>query len=173
MKNKKEIFILVLCYIVVFPSILYSQPSSTTEEDKILKYFQDEILNNENNAGIEILDTSYAKFNFIGGFADGKYKLKKYRITYIKDNIYRLELSFYKKKGVFRYNKDVVLYFWKATNTIVILSHRGKFRYTLSDTETKVLKTPDGYILKKEFIENIIRIPISDGIVYLKIKKNY
>jgi hypothetical protein len=73
--------------------------------------FKEEIESAHHAWNFEILSSSYAKFNFIGGFADGKYRLKHYEIQYIRDNIYHLNLIFEKKKGSSTFNMEKLGFF--------------------------------------------------------------
>ncbi|WP_187647081.1 hypothetical protein [Nitrosophilus labii] len=137
--------------------------------EEIYKAFEDEI--KRTSLDFEILDKTYATYNFIGGFADGEYRLKSYKITPIKDNVYKLELRFVKKKGILRYYQDPILYFWYKDNKIVFLSDRGKYRFTFSKPPIKIKKLKDGYEVVSSKRVYTFKIPVNSGEVVLKIRK--
>ncbi|WP_132527622.1 hypothetical protein [Phorcysia thermohydrogeniphila] len=141
------------------------------DEGGILSLFREEIESERANLRFEILDSSYAEFDFVGGFADGRYRLKSYRVKPLKENIYRLELLFEKKRGSFRYSQRVVFYFWQGRNRLVFLTKEGKKSFELPDVEINIEKTPSGYRIVKLFKEKVLRLPVEGGTVYLKIRR--
>ncbi|HIE34967.1 MAG TPA: hypothetical protein EYP79_02065 [Campylobacterales bacterium] len=138
--------------------------------ENILEAFKDEI-DSQSSVDFEILSNSYAKFNFIGGFADGKYKLSSYKISPIKDNVYKLSLSFVKRKGVFSFTQEKVVYFWYKGDKIVFLSKKGKYRYLFSKPFIKIKKLKDGYEIIDQKRIFSFKIPINSGYIILKIRK--
>ena len=108
---------------------------------------------------------AYAKFDFMGGFADGKYKLKEYDIKYIKNNIYQLNLVFYKKKGVFRYIQKLKLYFYYKYPVVIFAYKNKKVKVNLTP-KIKIEKVKNGYEIKK-ILNKQIKIPIDNGVLYL------
>ncbi len=149
--------------ILILPLVFFAN-------DNILEAFKEEI-ESQNIVNFEILQNSYAKFNFIGGFADGEYRLKSYKITPIKDNVYKLELRFVKKKGILRYYQEPILYFWYKDNKIVFLSDRGKYRFTFSKPIIKIKKLKEGYEVISSKRVYTFKIPVNSGEVVLKIRK--
>lgn len=138
--------------------------------DNILSYFQDEI-QNQSVVDFEIEQSSYAKLNFIGGFADGIYKLVSYKITPIKDNVYKLILHLEKKRHFYSMTEDIKLYFWYKNSKIVFLSDRGKYRFSFSNPIVKIQKDKNGYIIKRKNLYNF-KIPVANGYVVLKIRRD-
>jgi hypothetical protein len=141
------------------------------DEERILSLFREEIESEKANLHFEILDSSYAEFDFVGGFADGRYRLKSYRVKPLKENVYKLEFLFEKERGSFRYSQRVVLYFWQGRNRLVFLTKEGKKSFELPDVEINIEKTPSGYRIVKLFKEKVLRLPVEGGTVYLKIRK--
>jgi hypothetical protein len=82
---------------------------------------------------------AYGEFDFIGGFADGKYKLVNYTITPIKNNIYETKLYFQKKKGVFRYNQNITIYA-KVKKNEIIFANKYSIAYVKKLFELKKYK---------------------------------
>ena len=99
------------------------------------RYFREEI---EGYSNFRVLPSTYAEFNPIGGIADGRYKLKSYKITRIRDNIYNLSLTFRKKKGIFKFYEKVDYPFYYDGFIIAFKTPKGKYKYRLKPiTEPK------------------------------------
>jgi hypothetical protein len=135
----------------------------------IFSLFKEEIESADQAWNFEILSSSYAKFNFLGGFADGKYRLKHYEIKYIRDNIYHLDLIFEKKKGILKYGQKVSIFFWYFRNKMVFLTPKGKRKFILQDPVINIEKTSNGYRIVKTPQTTNIKLPLNNGSVYLKI----
>ena len=131
------------------------------------KYFQDEKLGEYTYNDIIVLSKTYAEFNPIGGFADGRYKLINYSIKKIEPNIYLLELYFQKKKGSFRFNQEVKYYFWYDGVIIAFKTIKGKYKYLVPKPTTKIVKKGNEYIIKKEPSILYVVLPAPAGKVYL------
>ena len=146
--------------------------SNAAEIDKDIYYlFKEEIESQKNNLKFEILDSSYAEFDFIGGFADGKYRLVAYKSKPLEKGVFKLYLLFEKKKGVFRYRQKVILYFWQGEREVVFLTKDGKKRFELPQESLKIVETKEGYEVIKSFPVKTFVIPVEYGRIYLKVKK--
>ncbi|WP_153303721.1 hypothetical protein [Thermosulfurimonas dismutans] len=167
-KTFRLAFIGLLCWLWPFLSI--GAPTEKTGLSEILSAFREEIAQARISLNFEILDSSYAKFDFLGGFADGRYQLKAYRITPLKDGVYRLDLRFEKKKGLLTYRQKVFFYFWHHQNRIVFLTPKGKKKFLLPEEEIRLEKTSVGYRIIKTYPEIVIKLPTEAGKVYLKVR---
>ncbi|MBT8762610.1 hypothetical protein KFV02_01515 [Desulfohalobiaceae bacterium Ax17] len=163
----KRIFLLLGIYFYLL--ICLSVPAFGEISPQILSMFKEEIESARNICNLEILNSSYAKFNFIGGFADGKYKLKRYKIKYIQGHIYQLNLVFEKKKGILKYGQKVNMFFWYFRNKIVFLTPKGKRKFILPDKAIKIEKTATGYKVITSSQATNIELPLTNGKIYLKL----
>jgi hypothetical protein len=150
----------LLIYIfLLFP--IYAYGDNNSDIDELRKYFQSEI---NQNSQFEVLPSTYAEFNPIGGFADGRYKLVAYRIIQLDENIYRLDLLFRKKKGMFSFNEKVSYPFYYDGYVIAFKTPKGKFKYRLQNIN----------LLKKKGIAyqsvNVVLPAEQRGRVYLKMR---
>ena len=130
-------------------------------------YFEEERNFKGSYNNIIVLSQTYAEFNPIGGFADGRYKLIDYRINLVEPNIYLLKLSFEKKKGSFRFNQTVYYYFWYDGYVIAFKTEKGKYKYLVPKPYTKIVKKGNEYIIKKEPSTLKVILPARSGKVYL------
>ena len=161
-------FIGFLCWI--WPIFSVGAPTEENDLWEILSAFREEITQARVSLNFEILNSSYGKFDFLGGFADGRYRLKAYRITPLKDKVYRLDLWFEKKKGLLTYHQNVTFYFWHHRNRIVFLTPKGKKKFLLPEEEIRLEKTSGGYRIIKKYPEIVIKLPTEAGKIYLKIR---
>ena len=116
------------------------------------------------------LENAWAKFDLIGSFADGKYKLKSWRIKPFGQNIYVLYLVFQKRSGSFlMYNQEVNLpLFYQKGVCVVFATPKGKKRFSLKEREiAQVEKTKDGYRIVRKPIKLEVKLPVTNGKVYL------
>jgi len=162
-----QVFFIILFFTI---AVFAQNPKEFSLKDLDL-VFKNEIQNAKNSLDFQILDTTYAIFNFVGGFADGKYNLQNYKITPLKENIYKIEMLFVKKKGVFSYQQQAMFYFWHHKNQIVFLTPKGKKRFNFQKPSMDIQKTPSGYKITKSTNTNTFELPIESGKIYLKIKR--
>ena len=114
-------------------------------KEKLRELFKEE---EQKKAPFVLLKDSYGEFNPIGGFADGRYKLKKYSIEKVDRHIYILHLLFKKKKGVFSFQQNVDIPFWYDGRIIVFLTKKGKFRFRVPYPEEVIIKDKNKYIIR-------------------------
>ena len=119
-----------------------------------------------NEAPFKIVN-AYGKFDFIGGFADGKYKLVNYTISPIKNNIYEIKLYFQKKKGIFRYNQNIIIYA-KVKETEIIFANKYSIAYVKKLFE---LKKHKNYYIYTPATQKIT-LKNENGKIYLFVKFN-
>ena len=156
--SNKVFFLFLLTYSLVFAGDI---------RDILNYYFKEEIEQSYSDNRILVLSKTYAEFNPIGGFADGRYKLINYRLERIEPNIYFLELDFQKKKGSFRFNQKVYYYFWYDGNVIAFKTYKGKYKYYVPKPSKKVIKRGNEYIIQEEpNVFNVV-LPARGGKVYL------
>ncbi|GEM_PF-3076386 len=112
-----------------------------------------------------------ANFNFIGGFADGEYKLSNSRITHYKGHIYMLYLEFYKKKGSFRFTQKLAYPFWYDGKMLVFKTPKGKIRFKIAQKfKIKIEQLKDrSFEVKKLPVSYKITLPAKNGKVELVI----
>jgi hypothetical protein len=161
--------LLTLFWMVSFP--FCETYSKEIKEESVFKFFKEEIESQKSKLKFEILDSSYAEFNFIGGFADGKYRLVAYRVSPLGKGVFKLNLLFEKQRGVFRYRQKVVLYLWQGERKVVFLTKDGKKRFELPQESIKIVKTKDGYEVMKDFPVKTFVVPVKSGRVCLKVRK--
>jgi hypothetical protein len=176
--EETEVFIYGLTFVSLFflsclLGIVFSIKSSEAGEinRNIYSLFKEEIEAERSDLKFRILDSSYAEFNFVGGFADGRYKLVSYRIKSLGRGVFKLYLLFEKKKGVFRYREKIILYFWQGDREIVFLTKDGKKKFELPEEAVKVVKTKEGYKIVGSFPIKIFVIPLEHVKVYLKVRR--
>ena len=162
--------ILLIFFCVVFLPF-HGGFSKEVKEETIYRLFKEEIESQKSKLKFEILDSSYAEFNFIGGFADGKYRLIAYRVFPLGKGVFKLNLLFEKQRGVFRYRQKVVLYLWQGERKVVFLTKDGKKRFELPQESIKIVKTKDGYEVMKDFPVKTFVVPVKSGRVCLKVRK--
>jgi len=165
-------FVLLL-FLFCLLGIAFSVRSSEAEEisKDIYSLFKEEIEAERSNLRFEILGSSYAEFDFVGGFADGKYKLAAYRIKSLGRGVFKLYLLFEKKKGIFRYREKIVLYFWQGDREVVFLTKDGKKKFELPEKVVKVVKTKEGYEIERSFPIKTFVILLKHAKIYLKVRK--
>ncbi len=151
----------------LFLFLTYSLAFSGDIKDILNYYFKEEIEQSYSDNRILVLSKTYAEFNPIGGFADGRYKLINYRLEKIEPNIYFLELDFQKKKGSFRFNQKVQYYFWYDGNVIAFKTPKGKIKYFVPKPVRKIIKKGNEYIEKIEPLTLEVVLPARSGKVYL------
>jgi hypothetical protein len=139
-------------------SIPYSYVYIPEEENinEIRNYFRDEL---QSKIDIYVLPSTYAEFNPIGGIADGRYNLVNYRITKLDNNIYKLELVFRKKKGLFTFVERVTYIFYYDGSVIAFKTIKGKRKF----------KIPKNIGSRYYFINVVLPAP-KRGKVYLRLK---
>lgn len=146
-------------HLLFFTLILFFYfPAYSGNREEILKEFFEE---EERRYGtnIEILQDSYADFNPIGGFADGRYKLEKYNIYFVDKNIYKIELTFVKKKGIFKYYQKISYPVWYKNDIVVFLTPKGKYKFQIPESEIIIKKGKDSYIIRKRRRELKVDLP--------------
>jgi hypothetical protein len=166
---KTGALLLILCWLILLPH--KKAFSEEVKRETLYRLFKEEIESQKSKLKFEILDSSYAEFKFIGGFADGKYRLVAYTVFPLGKGIFKLTLLFEKKRGVFRYRQKVTLYLWQGEREVVFLTKDGKRRFELPEDSIKIVKTKDGYEVMKDFPEKTFVIPIRSGGIYLKVRK--
>ena len=87
--------------------------------------------------------------------------------------VFKLNLLFEKKRGVFRYRQNVTLYLWQGEREVVFLTKDGKKRFELPDESIKIVKTKDGYEVMKDCPVKAFVIPVKSGKIYLKVRKRW
>lgn len=132
------------------------------------QYFREE-MNSLSTVDFRI-EKGWAKFDLIGGFADGKYKLKTWKIRPFGQNVYVLYLFFQKKSGTFlRFNQEVKIpFFYQKRDCLVFATPKGKKTFNLKELDIlHVIKTQNGYkiIHKSQRLE--VELPVTNGKVYL------
>ena len=162
--------ILLISFCVVFLPF-HGSFSKEVKEETIYQLFREEIESLNSRLNFKILDSSYAEFDFIGGFADGRYRLIAYRVFPLGKGVFKLNLLFEKKRGVFRYRQKVTLYLWQGEREVVFLTKDGKRRFELPEDSIKIVKTKDGYEVMKDFPVKTFVIPVESGKVCLKVRK--
>ena len=116
------------------------------------------------------LEQAWAKFNLIGGFADGKYKLKSWQIKPCGQNVYVLYLIFQKRSGSFlAYNQEVKIpFFYQKGVRLVFGTPKGKKIFSLKEREIAyVEKTKNGYRIIRKPSKLEVILPVTNGKVYL------
>jgi len=139
--NSKVIAISILSLSFLSCGVSYTERSYSTappysyvyipEEENvsnIRNYFREEIYR---HVDIQILPSTYAIFNPIGGMADGKYILINYRVFPIDENIFRIELVFRRKKGLFSFVERVSYVFYYDGSIIAFRTIKGKRRFRI------------------------------------------
>jgi len=155
---------LILCLFIPISVFAYSDHNSTS----ILKYFQNEIQSQSPQVCFEILPTTYAKLNFLGKFADGKYKLQTYKIKPIADNVYQLILQVSKRKKLVSFGQKIVLYFWQGRNKLVFLTSLEKKQVFLPKPSVLLKKLPDGsYLLEQKLQVKEVTLKVRGGKLHL------
>ena len=157
-KLNKALLIFILTYSIAFGGNI---------KDILNYYFREEIEQSYSDNRILVLSKTYAEFNPIGGFADGRYRLINYRLERIEPNIYFLELDFQKKKGSLRFNQKVQYYFWYDGNVIAFKTLKGKIKYFVPKPVRKIIKKDNEYIEKVEPPTLEVVLPTMSGKVYL------
>ncbi len=152
-------------FLVLF--LIYSLAFGGDIKDILNYYFKEEIEQSYSDNRILVLSKTYAEFNPIGGFADGRYKLINYRLKRIEPNIYFLELDFQKKKGSFRFNQKVQYYFWYDSNVIAFKTYKGKYKYYVPKPSKKVIKRGNECIIQEEPTVFNVVLPARSGKVHL------
>jgi hypothetical protein len=150
----KKLFIILITAILLF-GINYEE------------LFKDEI--NKGNMEIEIDKSSYANFDLIGGFADGKYKLQDYKIIRLRPHIYKLSLIFKKKKKRYSLKQKVEMFFYKDKKKIVFLTAKGKYSFLLPLNQYSLQKTKEGYIFSQKRGSLLCKIPVANGEIFLMV----
>ncbi len=152
--NKFLKIYLLASYFLLFS---YIPVYSGNKEQILREFFKEE--ERRYGANIEILQDSYGDFNPIGGFADGRYKLEKYIIYQVDVNIYKINLVFVKKKGIFRYFQKVSYPVWYKNDIVVFLTPKGKYRFQIPESDIIIKKEKDGYIIRRRKRELRVDLP--------------
>ncbi len=145
--------------------------SEEVEKETIYQLFREEIESRNSRLNFEILDSSYAEFNFIGGFADGRYRFIAYRVSSLGKRIFKLNLLLEKRRGVFRYRQKVTLYLWQGEREVVFLTKNGKRRFELPQESIGIVRTKNGYEVVRDFPVKTLVVPVKSGKIYLKVRK--
>lgn len=127
---------------------------------------------NESKAEHFLLFSGYAHLNFVGGFADGNYKLESYSITPYSKNIYILNVVVKKKKHYFSYVRRFTLPFFYNGSIIAFKTIRGKMVFRFGNNSMEIVRIKNGWkLIRQPQIINV-KLPVNGGYLYLSIKKN-
>jgi len=112
-----------------------------------------------------------ASFNFVGGFADGEYKLSNSTITHYKGHIYVLRFEFYKKKGIPKFGQKLTYPFWYNGKILVFKTPKGKVKFEIPQKyKIRIKHFRDGsYEIEKIPMFYKITLPAINGKVELTI----
>ncbi len=127
---------------------------------------------NESKTQTFLLFSGYAHLNFIGGFADGNYKLVSYSIKPYSNNIYILNVVVKKKKHFFSYVRRFTLPFFYNGSIIAFKTIRGKMVYRLGDDLLEMVRIKNGWKLIRQPQTIQVKLPVNGGYLYLSIRKN-
>ena len=127
---------------------------------------------NESKTQTFLLFSGYAHLNFIGGFADGNYKLESYSIKHYSKNIYILNVVVKKRKHYFSYVKRFTLPFFYNGSIIAFKTIRGKMVYRFNDDSIEIVRIKNGWRFIKHPQTIQVKLPVNGGYLYLSIRKN-
>ena len=118
------------------------------------------------------IKSGYAKLNFIGGFADGKYEVSNYTIKPYAKNIYILKVYLKKKKHHFTYKSTVEFAFYMHKNIIAFKTIKGRLIFHFPEDLYFIKKVKGGYLAEKINPTIEVKLPLNNGYLFLNIEKN-
>ena len=135
-----SLIILTICMIAPAHA---SETTATTPS--IIEFFQAE-RQTASSIPFRIL-SAHADYDFLGGFADGRYELANHQIQTIAPDIYQIDLEFYKKRGSLRYRQQQRFHLWYDGGDQLVVKDGDEKRSYPVRLKTRVTrkKIPGGF----------------------------
>ncbi|WP_200763378.1 hypothetical protein [Nitrosophilus alvini] len=127
------------------------------------------MIENEEAVTDIIITSGYADYDFEVKTAAGRYRMKRYKISHYKDNIYILYINFCKKDAKPKIDMIEEIPFWYNGKKIVFLTKKGKIKYKIPSKKKMIIKKLQNgnfAIIEKPAVYKI-KLPSSSGTLHL------